>query len=98
MRRFRVWRRCRCSGRASTRRRTPAWRRHGDVVRIDAGPPGLRFELYCVFSAEGAQRVLACESANFHNANAFYQEVREFLGNGSLTSQDENYLRQRRLV
>ncbi|MGW5343237.1 cytochrome P450 [Streptomyces sp. NPDC004050] len=71
---------------------------HGDVVRITAGPPGLRAELYCVFSAEGAQQVLASQSANFRKDNTFYQELRESFGNGLLTSQDEDYLRQRRLV
>ncbi|MBT2459383.1 cytochrome P450, partial [Streptomyces sp. ISL-86] len=75
-----------------------AQHQHGDVVRITAGPPGLRAELYCVFSAEGAQQVLASESANFRKDNSFYQEVRESFGNGLLTSQDEDYLRQRRLV
>lgn len=72
--------------------------RHGDVVRITAGPPGLRTELHCVFSAEGAQQVLASQAANFRKDNALYQEVRDALGNGLLTSQDEDYLRQRRLV
>nr|WSW43111.1 cytochrome P450 [Streptomyces sp. NBC_01001] len=75
-----------------------AQQQHGDVVRITAGPPGLRAELYCVFSAEGAQQVLASESANFRKDNAFYQELRDSFGNGLLTSQDEDYLRQRRLV
>ncbi|MGW6687129.1 cytochrome P450 [Streptomyces sp. NPDC054961] len=71
---------------------------HGDVVRITAGPPGLRAELHCVFSAEGVQQVLATQAANFRKDNAVYQEVRDSLGNGLLTSQDEDYLRQRRLV
>lgn len=75
-----------------------AQQQHGDVVRITAGPPGLRAELYCVFSPEGAQQVLASEAANFRKENPFYQEVRESFGNGLLTSQDEDYLRQRRLV
>ncbi|MFE7774015.1 cytochrome P450 [Streptomyces sp. NPDC057445] len=75
-----------------------AHREHGDIVRFTAGPPGLRVELYAVFSAEGAQQVLATDSANFRKDNAFYQEVRESFGNGLLTSQDEDYLRQRRLV
>ncbi|MFJ8164044.1 cytochrome P450 [Streptomyces sp. NPDC096136] len=75
-----------------------AQRRHGDVVRIDVGPPGLRMEMYCVFSAEGAQQVLASESANFRKDNPFYQEIRDTFGNGLLTAQDEDYLRQRRLV
>ncbi|MFJ6796825.1 cytochrome P450 [Streptomyces sp. NPDC091268] len=71
---------------------------HGDVVRISAGPPGLRAELHCVFSAEGAQQVLAAQAANFRKDNPFYQEIRDSFGNGLLTSQDEDYLRQRRLV
>ncbi|MFE2289490.1 cytochrome P450 [Streptomyces sp. NPDC059443] len=71
---------------------------HGDVVRVTAGPPGLRAELHCVFSAEGVQQVLASQAANFRKDNAIYQEVRDALGNGLLTSQDEDYLRQRRLV
>lgn len=75
-----------------------AQQRHGDLVRITAGPPGMRAELYCVFSPEGAQQVLASEAANFRKDNPFYQEVRESFGNGLLTSQDEDYLRQRRLV
>ncbi|MFF4010490.1 cytochrome P450 [Streptomyces sp. NPDC001717] len=75
-----------------------AQREHGDVVRVSVGPPGLRAELYCVFSAEGAQQVLAAQSANFRKDNPFYQEIRESFGNGLLTSQDEDYLRQRRLV
>ncbi|MFG2994210.1 cytochrome P450 [Streptomyces sp. NPDC048257] len=75
-----------------------AQHRHGDLVRITAGPPGLRAELYCVFSPEGAQQVLASDAARFRKDNHFYQEVRDSFGNGLLTSQDEDYLRQRRLV
>ncbi|GAA2622126.1 cytochrome P450 [Streptomyces spororaveus] len=75
-----------------------ARRQHGDTVRITAGPPGMRAELYCVFSPEGAQQVLASDAARFRKDNHFYQEVRDSFGNGLLTSQDEDYLRQRRLV
>ncbi|MCT4353695.1 cytochrome P450 [Streptomyces sp. Je 1-79] len=75
-----------------------AQRAHGDVVRITAGPPGVRATVYGIFSAEGVQQVLATQAANFRKDNAFYQEVRESFGNGLLTSQDEDYLRQRRLV
>ncbi|MGW6842287.1 cytochrome P450 [Streptomyces sp. NPDC054958] len=75
-----------------------AQHQHGDLVRITAGPPGMRAELYCVFSPEGAQQVLASDAARFRKDNRFYQEVRESFGNGLLTSQDEDYLRQRRLV
>ncbi|MBZ4020627.1 cytochrome P450 [Streptomyces purpurogeneiscleroticus] len=75
-----------------------ARRDHGDVVRVSAGPPGLRTVLHGVFSAEGVQQVLATESANFRKDNPFYEEVRAAFGNGLLTSQDADYLRQRRLV
>ncbi|KDN81931.1 cytochrome P450 [Kitasatospora cheerisanensis] len=71
---------------------------HGDVVRFLIGPPGLRGELYLVASPEGVQQVLATESANFRKDNVFYGEVRASFGNGLLTSQDEDYVRQRRLV
>ncbi|WP_282703608.1 cytochrome P450 [Streptomyces sp. CC219B] len=75
-----------------------ARRDHGDVVRFLAGPPGLRSEVYAVFSAEGVQQVLATEAANFRKDNVFYEELRQSVGNGLLTSQDDTYLRQRRLV
>jgi cytochrome P450 len=71
---------------------------YGDVVRFRAGPPGLRRDLYAVFSADGAQQVLATRSADFRKDNAFYEVLRETIGNGLLTSQDDAYLRQRRLV
>ncbi|MCL8016627.1 cytochrome P450 [Streptomyces sp. AS02] len=75
-----------------------ARRDHGDVVRFRAGPPGLRSDIYAVFSAEGAQQVLATQAADFRKDNVFYEELRQSVGNGLLTSQDDAYLRQRRLV
>ncbi|WP_327696134.1 cytochrome P450 [Streptomyces sp. NBC_00459] len=75
-----------------------AQREHGDVVRLAAGPPGLRTVMYCVFSPEGAQQVLATQAANFRKDNVFYEEIRQTGGNGLLTSQDDVYLRQRRLI
>ncbi|ASO22891.1 cytochrome P450 [Actinoalloteichus hoggarensis] len=71
---------------------------HGDVVRFIAGPPGLRATFYAVFSPQGAQEVLATKAADFGKDNQFYQEAREALGNGLLTSQHEDYQRQRRLI
>ncbi|MFJ4341005.1 cytochrome P450 [Streptomyces sp. NPDC088915] len=70
----------------------------GDVVRFQAGPPGMRTEVYGVFSAEGVQQVLASRSANFRKDNPTYTEIRESLGNGLLTSQDDEYVFQRRMV
>ena len=75
-----------------------ARREYGDVVRISAGPPGLRSVMHCVFSAEGAQQVLATQTANFRKDNRLYEEIRLSIGNGLLTSQDADYLRQRRLI
>ncbi|MGP4048456.1 cytochrome P450 [Streptomyces sp. 2A115] len=71
---------------------------YGDVVRISAGPPGLRSVMHCVFSAEGAQQVLATQTANFRKDNRLYEEIRLSIGNGLLTSQDADYRRQRRLI
>ncbi|MBW8739750.1 MAG: cytochrome P450 [Streptomyces turgidiscabies] len=73
-------------------------REYGDVVRVTAGPPGLRTVMYGVFSPEGAQQVLATQAGNFRKDNAFYEEIRQTGGNGLLTSQDDDYLRQRRLI
>ncbi|MFD7664526.1 cytochrome P450 [Streptomyces sp. NPDC059788] len=75
-----------------------ARREHGDVVRFVAGPPGLRSVFHGVFSPEGSQQVLASEAANFRKDHPFYEEVRQSFGNGLLTSQDADYLRQRRVV
>ncbi|MYT29791.1 MULTISPECIES: cytochrome P450 [unclassified Streptomyces] len=75
-----------------------AQREHGDVVRLEAGPPGLRSVFYAVFAPEGVQQVLATQAANFRKDHPFYEEVRQSFGNGLLTSQDADYLRQRRLV
>ncbi|MFE1319018.1 cytochrome P450 [Kitasatospora phosalacinea] len=75
-----------------------AHRSHGDVVRFAVGPPGLRASLYGVFSAEGVQRVLGTDAANFRKENNVYTEIRESVGNGLLTSQDAEYVRQRRMI
>ncbi|MGP3973989.1 cytochrome P450 [Streptomyces sp. 8N114] len=74
-----------------------ARRDHGDVVRFSVGPPGLRQEIFAVFSAEGAQQLLA-RSVGFRKEDSFYDEIRNLFGNGLLTSQDDDYVRQRRLI
>ncbi|WP_275465367.1 cytochrome P450 [Streptomyces noursei] len=75
-----------------------AQREHGDVVRLEAGPPGLRSVFYAVFAPEGVQQILGTQAANFRKDHPLYEEVRQSFGNGLLTSQDDDYLRQRRLV
>jgi cytochrome P450 len=75
-----------------------ARREHGDVVRIASGPPGLRTTIHFVFSAAGAQQVLAGQSANFRKDDRFSQEMRQTFGNGLLSSLDDDHIRQRRLL
>ncbi|GAA5703539.1 non-ribosomal peptide synthetase [Streptomyces avermitilis] len=75
-----------------------AQREHGDVVRFTAGLPGMRGEFYAVFSASGAQQVLAASAQTFTKENRFLGELRASFGNGLLTSMGDEYLRQRRLL
>ncbi|MFJ7996717.1 cytochrome P450 [Streptomyces sp. NPDC096310] len=75
-----------------------ARREYGDVVRLAAPLPGLRLNIHLVFSAEGAREVLATQAANFRKDNVMYEVIRESFGNGLLTSQDDEYRRQRRLI
>ncbi|MFE3825874.1 cytochrome P450 [Streptomyces sp. NPDC059092] len=75
-----------------------AQREYGDVVRLGADLPGLRLDLHLVFSADGAREVLATQAANFRKDNVMYEVIRESFGNGLLTSQDDAYRRQRRLI
>ncbi|MGV9253894.1 cytochrome P450 [Streptomyces sp. NPDC003697] len=71
---------------------------YGDVVRFPVGPPGLRAHLYAVFSPDGVQQILGTRAAGFRKENSVYAEIRASIGNGLLTSQDDEYLLQRRLV
>ncbi len=71
---------------------------HGDVVRFVAGPPGLRQTFHGVFHPDGVHRVLAANADAYRKENVAYQEVRWFVGDGLLTSQDERWQRQRRLL
>ena len=75
-----------------------AFRDHGDVVRFRLGPPGLNRELYFIFHPDGAHRVLAGNAANYRKANVFYTEIREAFGDGLLTSQDDDWQRQKRFL
>jgi cytochrome P450 len=51
-----------------------------------------------VFSPEGTQQMLAAQADNFRKDSPFYEEARQSFGNGLITSQDDVYLRQRRLI
>ena len=75
-----------------------AMREVGDVVRFVVGPPGARVTLYAIYDAEGAHRVLAGAPARYRKDNRLYAEMSNAFGDGLLTSQDETWLRQKRLL
>lgn len=69
----------------------------GEVVRITAGPPGWRLTFYPVSSPGLAAEVLTHPDRYRKDAPS-YREVRQALGDNMLTSEDEVWLRQRRLL
>ena len=73
-------------------------REHGDVVRLQAGPPGVRTTTYAIFHPDGVHRVLAGRADDYRKDNRFYGEVRWAVGDGLLNSQDERWRRQRRFI
>jgi cytochrome P450 len=75
-----------------------AMREYGDVVRLVVGPPGLRFELTCVFHPDGVQRVLAGSREGYSKETPGYREITAAIGRGLLTSEGQLWRRQRRLI
>ena len=73
-------------------------REYGDVVRLAVGPPGVRFDLYCVFHPDGVRAVLAGSRTGFSKGNRFYTQIAQAFGRGLLTSEGELWRRQRRLI
>ena len=75
-----------------------ARRERGDVVRLLAGPPGMRITTYAFFHPDGVRHAMATEADRYRKDSRFYNEVRWALGDGLLNSQDERWVRQRRFV
>ena len=50
---------------------------YGDVVRLVVGPPGVRFDLYCVFHPDGVRAVLASSRERYSKGNRFYKQIAE---------------------
>jgi cytochrome P450 len=71
---------------------------YGDVVRFAGGTGRMRVEAFGLFSPEGAQHVLAAASDAYGKVGPTFQEVRDLLGNGLLTSEGEEWRRQKRMV
>ncbi len=70
----------------------------GDAVRFRVGPPGVGQDLHVFFHPDAARRVLAVAAGNYRKDNVFNTEVRRIFGNGLLTSQDEDWQRQKRFL
>ncbi len=74
-----------------------AAREVGDVARIHAGPPGWRVTFYSVSTPDLVLEILG-QPEKFTKGNQFYAEVRSALGNGMLTSEGDDWHRQRRFL
>ncbi|MEV4639536.1 cytochrome P450 [Actinoplanes sp. NPDC049548] len=75
-----------------------AFREHGDVVRMRLGPRGAGREMTFVYHPDGVQHILAGHAGNYRKDNVFYGEVRDAFGDGLLTSQDDDWQRQKRFL
>ena len=70
-----------------------AARRYGDVVYLKIGPR----RGFLITNPEDIRHVLQDNARNYHKS-PLYGKLRMFLGNGLLTSEDELWLRQRRIA
>ncbi len=76
---------------------TAAWRASGDVVRLRLGPPGVGRVGHLIVHPEHVEHVLVRNAGNYQ-LSAGYEVLREFLGDGLLTSHGEGWKRHRRLA
>jgi cytochrome P450 len=72
---------------------------YGDVVRFTVGPAG-RFqeEAYGVFHPDFVQQVLTSKTAGYVKDDGVWNELRHLLGDGLLTSEGEEWKRQKRMI
>ena len=68
-------------------------RRFGDVVYFRIGPR----RGFLITNPEDVRHVLQDNARNYHKS-PLYEKLRMFLGNGLLTSEDDFWLRQRRIA
>ena len=69
----------------------------GGLARIVAGPPGWRLSMITVTAPALIEEVLT-HPERFRKAHPGYRELRQALGTSVLTSEDDLWLRQRRLL
>ena len=67
--------------------------RYGDLVHLKAGP----YHGFLVCDPAGVRHVLQDNARNYHKS-PLYERLRDYVGNGLLTSEDSFWLRQRRLM
>jgi len=75
-----------------------AHRDYGDLVRLRVGPPKIGPEIHFLFHPEGAHQIFGSRWQDYRKDTRFYQEMRGILGDGLLTSQDDEWLRQKRFL
>lgn len=74
-------------------------RRFGDVVRFAGGLPGrLRVRIYALYHPDDVQRVRTAGDDVYAKEDRSSVELREYLGNGLLTSVGPVWQRQRRIL
>lgn len=70
---------------------------YGDIVRFVAGPPGRRIVLHALFAPDHVRQVLA--GTHGHTKQLpLYREIAAALGDALLTSDGDDWQRQRRIV
>lgn len=72
---------------------TAAWRTHGDVFRVKAGPKYLQI----IAHPDAVERVLVSNGRNYVKGNA-YDDVRQLIGDGLLTLEGDAWKKRRRLA
>jgi cytochrome P450 len=70
----------------------------GDAVLFEMGPPGLRSFVRAFFHPDGVQHILAAGAGRYAKGGRVYGELTPLLGNGLLTSEGEEWRRQKRLI
>ncbi len=75
-----------------------AHRECGDVARLVTGVPPFRKVIHLVMHPDGIRHVLAGHGRDYGKDSPLYQELRAYIGAGLLTSQDQDWERQKRLI
>lgn len=75
------------------------WRRHGDIVRLVLGPPGMDQEFWMLHHPEAASRVLSGSTwEHFGKEGKMGDELRHWFGNGLLNATGETWTSQKRTL